>query len=803
MISIKRKFKKQLSLFLALCMCVMTIQGMPLIAITEEYCGAKEGYTLDTTKWGLETDSHLLEQEELKEFINRTPTKLVIDVSDNKQPTITINNRTTAELKVNWGDGEESIYNVSEYPESCFLTKPSEYHADQTTASIIISIEGTVPSEANKIYRLGRYVEGIYEPISTDLISIEAGTYSAIGTNAFNGCEKLENADLTKCSIFNYKVVFPKFCDYTNLSSMFNGCAKLTDVKMPSYSQSDANVEQMFQGCTALTTVNWGEFKSLNIANMNEMFKNCTSLKTVDLMNFSNKSDTTMSNMFENCNKLEQLTLGANFILKGTEAALPAPNPNDIDWADGKWHDIDGNAYEPSKVHEGATTAETYFATNPNYTPEIKINSYSSDIVEIVGTPPSPITVDATVSGNREISYKWYKSETQDKDNSILIQESESPECVLPNNLAKGEYYYYCELSAPDCSDVSTDMIKVSIRDGSVLDIDLEKLNYGEDNTPTIHIQNNTDKEIYIDGGDGNNTSTKPHYYQIEIPEIEGGTIYVPNNGKVQEGESITITITPDGNFEIADVIIDGVSVEPVTDYTFTNVRDNHTIEVIFKEKTDDLSGQTDDLSGQNDDLLNRLNHNAYMKGYRNNEFRPNNNMTRAEVIVMFSRLMKLPMNSSKVYASSFIDVDSSNWYANELGYMERFSIVKGYSDGTFRGDMPVTIAEFITIASRFMPLEEGELIFTDVDSSYWASDAIASATAKGWINGYEDNTFRPGQTITRAEAVTIVNRMLGRNCAEEFIIEHLEETSNVYTDVTLSNLAYDDIYEASNTHEY
>ncbi|MGL4362803.1 MAG: S-layer homology domain-containing protein, partial [Cellulosilyticaceae bacterium] len=96
-----------------------------------------------------------------------------------------------------------------------------------------------------------------------------------------------------------------------------------------------------------------------------------------------------------------------------------------------------------------------------------------------------------------------------------------------------------------------------------------------------------------------------------------------------------------------------------------------------------------------------------------------------------------------------------------------------------------------------------GELIFTDVDSNYWASEAIASATTKGWINGYKDNTFKPGQTITRAEAVTIVNRMLGRNCAADVILDSLEGNANIYTDVTPSNWAYDAIYEASNTHKY
>ncbi|MGL4362807.1 MAG: BspA family leucine-rich repeat surface protein [Cellulosilyticaceae bacterium] len=603
--SIKRKFKKQLSLFLAVCMCVMTMQGMPLIAVTEditndtnpapssvtvsfdanggeggtlpepivqttgaaitipapseEYCGVKEGYTLDTTKWGLETDGdiyvyaeneympeedtvlyavwevdELEKQEELEEFNGLMPTTLVIDVSTEKSPIIYIQNRSNKNLLIEWDDGSTEFILATAPPgvlpnfDQDIVAKKSEYPADKTTASIRISIYDIKPSEAIKgYYRFGSYADmqsiDKIKPVSNDLISIEAGDYSAVGNRSFLNCQKLEKANLEKCIIYNDAPTSSSSFKYNNtdMSFMFNGCTKLTDVTIPEYTRGGATMKQMFY--------------------------NCASLKILDLSKVNTEANssvkTTMFAMLGNCNKLEQLTLGASFKLQ-SDAGLRTPT--DLDGSDGKWYDIEGKAYEPSKVHEGVTVEKTYFAVNPNYTPEIKINSYSSDIVEIVGNTLPPITVDATVSGNRKISYKWYKSETQDKDNSILIQESESPEYILANKLPKGEYYYYCELSAPDCSDVSTEMIKVSIRDGSVLKIDLEKLNDGEDNTPTLHIQNNTDKEIYIDWGDGTTSSypttqtslLKPSAYsakkeyEIKIISEEGATKpYIFGNG--------------------------------------------------------------------------------------------------------------------------------------------------------------------------------------------------------------------------------------------------------------------------------
>jgi hypothetical protein len=134
---------------------------------------------------------------------------------------------------------------------------------------------------------------------------------------------------------------------------------------------------------------------------------------------------------------------------------------------------------------------------------------------------------------------------------------------------------------------------------------------------------------------------------------------------------------------------------------------------------------------------------------------------------------------------------------------MEQYGIIEGYEDGTFRPENSITRAEFAVIASKFDKLSDTEEnVFSDVDDDYWATPYILLAHSNGWINGYEDGTFRPLNSITRAEVVSIVNRMLERSCDSEFVAENAENIVN-YSDISDQHWAYLDILEASNAHLY
>lgn len=199
---------------------------------------------------------------------------------------------------------------------------------------------------------------------------------------------------------------------------------------------------------------------------------------------------------------------------------------------------------------------------------------------------------------------------------------------------------------------------------------------------------------------------------------------------------------------------------------------------------------------------LNRTDHLAFLSGYANGTFGPDRNMTRAEVTTMFARLLTEKMAADQTYSNTFSDVAKSHWAANYIGYMQQFGIITGYADGSFRPDASVTRAEFAAIASRFERLTEGTKSFSDVPSSHWAAKYINFAATRGWVNGYADGTFRPNNSITRAEVAAVTCRLLERNADQSYIRSHLSEL-RAFTDVSESHWAYWYTMEAANGHDY
>ena len=200
---------------------------------------------------------------------------------------------------------------------------------------------------------------------------------------------------------------------------------------------------------------------------------------------------------------------------------------------------------------------------------------------------------------------------------------------------------------------------------------------------------------------------------------------------------------------------------------------------------------------------LNKTDHFAFLKGYPGGGFAPGKNMSRAEVTTMFARLLTEQMEANKSYPASFSDVTSAHWAANYIGYMEQFGIVRGYRDGTFRPNAPITRAEFAAICCRFEQLTDGTAAFTDVPASHWAAKSIAYAATRGWVTGYADGTFKPGNNITRAEVAAVTCRLLERNADKEYIRAHLKELPRVFADMNEQHWAYWYAMEAANGHDY
>ena len=198
---------------------------------------------------------------------------------------------------------------------------------------------------------------------------------------------------------------------------------------------------------------------------------------------------------------------------------------------------------------------------------------------------------------------------------------------------------------------------------------------------------------------------------------------------------------------------------------------------------------------------LNREDHYTFLVGYPDGSFGPSRNMTRAEVTAMFARLITEQIEPDKTYINTFNDVPATSWAANYIGFMQQFGIINGYN-GSFRPNDPVTRAEFAAIASRFEKLTEGTASFTDVPSTHWAAKYINFAATRGWVTGYEDGTFRPGNPITRAEVATVTCRLLERIADQNYVRSHLQQL-RTFTDMTENHWAYWYVMESANGHDY
>ena len=199
---------------------------------------------------------------------------------------------------------------------------------------------------------------------------------------------------------------------------------------------------------------------------------------------------------------------------------------------------------------------------------------------------------------------------------------------------------------------------------------------------------------------------------------------------------------------------------------------------------------------------LNTTDHFAYIVGYGNGEVRPQNNITRAEVATIFFRLLTDDVRDENLTKTNrYSDVTRADWYNTAVSTLSSMGIITGYPDGTFRPNAAITRAEFAAIAARFDSNgDKTTAKFSDI-ATHWAKDEISIAYNNGWINGYPDGTFGPQRDITRAETMTLVNRVLNRQPETE---DDLLPNMMVWTDnANPKAWYYLAVQEATNSHYY
>ena len=277
-----------------------------------------------------------------------------------------------------------------------------------------------------------------------------------------------------------------------------------------------------------------------------------------------------------------------------------------------------------------------------------------------------------------------------------------------------------------------------------------------------------------------------------------------------KDGKAVTgFSKSTDSNGKVTVTLPSGKTLENGNWYTITISNSNGTPKAgatvtVKDQKKNTASGKT---SKDGTLIVPTIEHTAYIVGYPDGTFQPDGNMTRAEAAAIFARLIAGQKDEQVRGTADFDDVSTKDWFAPELGYLQKYNIIKGYENGTFRPDTPVTRAEFTAMTVRYYGLfndvkyPANTTKYSDIDSSYWAVKDISFATNEKWLNGYADGTFKGDANITRAEVVTVVNRATGRTPDKEYINKNLS-VLNKFTDLkNNSHWGYYAIMEAANTH--
>ena len=288
-----------------------------------------------------------------------------------------------------------------------------------------------------------------------------------------------------------------------------------------------------------------------------------------------------------------------------------------------------------------------------------------------------------------------------------------------------------------------------------------------------------------------------------DVPSDAGA---VPAAAKVKKGGSYTVApvqTTSQSRYTFSGWRINGVG-DVVTEIKDIQ-QDVKLIGVWTRRSSGGGGGSSRPTVDIPDDVPTGLNgddHFAYIVGYPNGNVEPNGNITRAEVATIFFRLLTEEVRTANsTQSNSLSDVTRGQWFNHAVSTLSSMGIVKGHNDGTFAPNAPITRAEFAAIAARFDDKNtDTSSKFTDI-ASHWAKNEIGIAANKGWINGYPDGTFRPNQYITRAEAMTLVNRVLNR--LPENSSDLLDSMIKWPDNSDASQWFYLAVQEATNSHYY
>ncbi len=345
-------------------------------------------------------------------------------------------------------------------------------------------------------------------------------------------------------------------------------------------------------------------------------------------------------------------------------------------------------------------------------------------------------------------------------------------------------------------------------------------LNAKTENNVTIVAQNfpkpSVSYTVKSSGGGGGGSSTTYYYFAIEkVDAQDGHALNGAKFGLYLDGKQVaTATSNRSGIalFRVSESDYRKINAKSELYYQELTAPEGYVVSggKIGMEKDDLTTNQTTaekkaetvrNYRGSTPDLLNDADHFAYVIGYKDGNVRPYGLISRAETTTIFFRLLKDSVRDGNLLTSNtYTDVADDYWANTAISTMTGLGIVQGRSADTFDPKAPITRAQFAAICARFdTGKSSGTQTFTDI-KGHWAEKYIERAAELGWIKGFEDGTFRPDTYITRAQAMTMINRVLNRIPEEN---NDLLAGMNIWPDCTPGDWFYLAVQEATNSHAF
>ena len=452
---------------------------------------------------------------------------------------------------------------------------------------------------------------------------------------------------------------------------------------------------------------------------------------------------------------------------------------------------------QPDTLSTAGVTAKTYTGW--------KLDSITINGTKVESLPATVNNGDAVVYNyvvddgqTKELSYtvEYYKDGVKVEEDTQTV--TQTVQVLQPDTLTVNK-------SAINTSDkyegytldsTATGTIPATIENGGVI-----KVYYVTDNWDAEN-----DKST---GGDG-----IPDKYQVLIKYVSTDE----NQGTVSSTQEVLTIYNGNAYAESGTVVASGSTATAKNGYTFAKwTNDVGLAEVttvtLGKQTISAKGGETYTFTASfakkstphNPPVapkLNKADHYAYVVGYPDGTVQPQGAITRAEVATIFFRL--LSDETRDLYwtkDNAYTDVKAGDWFNNAVSTLSNAGIINGYPDGTFRPNAPITRAEMAKVIAMFAELDKDSEGFKDI-AGHWAEAYIKLAAGNGWIAGYPDGTFRPNQDITRAETMTMINRVLERVPSTE---KHLlaYEVMLTFPDNQPGDWYYIAVQEATNSHTY